>query len=214
MCTTTATISPFTPTPPPYVQADPAAQTILPEETFCIDILVNSDTHTVKTVGFQLTYNGTWFMIDSFTYENLLGSSVLQLGAPSAGDDSGFINYAVSRTDGGADPENGNLVTICFTAKPGTPEATYPLDIHDVILVDGTDAIISGVTLVDGEVTLNPCGNDPDVNDDGKVNVLDMILVGQRWGQTGDPGWIPEDINCDGIINILDMISIGQHWTG
>jgi PKD repeat protein len=213
LCTTTATISPYIPTTPPYVQVNPIHQTISPEETFCVDIMVNSDIHTVTTVGFQLTYNGGYFMVDSFTYEDLLGTSVLEMGTPASGDDSGLINYAVSRTDGGADTENGKVATICFTAKPGAPAGTYPLDLSDVILVDGSEAI-TGVTLVNGEVTLNPCVNDPDVNDDGNVNVLDMILVGQHWGQTGDNGWIPEDINCDGAINIYDMILIGQNWTG
>ena len=53
-----------------------------------------------------------------------------------------------------------------------------------------------------------------DVNQDGHVNVLDMVLVGQHWGETGTPGWIPEDVNEDGVINVLDMVLIGQHWTG
>jgi hypothetical protein len=53
-----------------------------------------------------------------------------------------------------------------------------------------------------------------DVNGDGHVNVLDMIRIGQHWGQTGSVGWIPEDIKKDGVINVLDMIIIGQHWTG
>jgi hypothetical protein len=57
-------------------------------------------------------------------------------------------------------------------------------------------------------------GKTGDVNNDGHVNVLDMILIGQYWGQTGSPGWIPEDVIEDGEINVLDMIIIGQHWTG
>ena len=53
-----------------------------------------------------------------------------------------------------------------------------------------------------------------DVNCDSNINVLDMIRIGQHWGQTGSPGWIPEDVNKDGTVNVLDMIFIGQHWTG
>jgi len=52
-----------------------------------------------------------------------------------------------------------------------------------------------------------------DVNYDGVVNVLDMIRIGQHWGQTGSGGWILEDVNSDGVISVLDMIIIGQHWT-
>ena len=53
-----------------------------------------------------------------------------------------------------------------------------------------------------------------DLNEDGAVNVLDMVLVGQQWGETGSPGWIREDVNEDGTVNVLDMILIGQNWTG
>jgi Putative Ig domain len=53
-----------------------------------------------------------------------------------------------------------------------------------------------------------------DINMDGSINVLDMTLIGQDFGQTGTPGWIREDVNNDGVINILDLLLIGQHWTG
>ena len=53
-----------------------------------------------------------------------------------------------------------------------------------------------------------------DVTGDGYVNVLDVIRVGQHFGETGEPGWIPEDLNKDGVINVLDIIIIGQNWTG
>jgi hypothetical protein len=53
-----------------------------------------------------------------------------------------------------------------------------------------------------------------DVNGDGAVNALDMIRVGQHWGETGVGGWIREDINQDGTVNVLDATLVGQHWTG
>jgi len=53
-----------------------------------------------------------------------------------------------------------------------------------------------------------------DLNGDGRVNVLDMIRVGQHQGESGQPGWIPEDVNQDGTVNVLDMVIIGQNWTG
>lgn len=57
-------------------------------------------------------------------------------------------------------------------------------------------------------------GKTGDVSNDGHVNVLDMILIGQHWGDTGSPRWIPEDVKKDGVINVPDMITIVQHWTG
>lgn len=49
---------------------------------------------------------------------------------------------------------------------------------------------------------------------DQKINILDIINIGQHWGEIGEPCWIPEDVNCDGIINILGIILVAQHWTG
>lgn len=63
-----------------------------------------------------------------------------------------------------------------------------------------------------GSVTV--LSNPGDVNTDGEVNILDLILIGQHWGETGPPCWILADVSCDGVVNILDMILVGQHWTG
>ncbi len=94
-----------------------------------------------------------------------------------------------------------------MTAK--SVEETSPLDLSSVIVgdINGTAVLI---VVNDGTVTITTCIGD--VNGDGNVNVLDMIRVGQQWGKTGTPGWIPEDVNKDGEINVLDMIVIGQHF--
>ncbi len=54
---------------------------------------------------------------------------------------------------------------------------------------------------------------DWDVNEDGSVNMLDIILVGQHFSETGAPGWIREDVNDDGSIDMLDIILVGQHFS-
>ena len=51
-----------------------------------------------------------------------------------------------------------------------------------------------------------------DLNGDGCVNALDVVLVGQRWSEAGGPCWIGEDVNCDGLVSVLDIILIGQHF--
>ena len=219
MCTATAIISPYTPTTPPYIQVSPTAQTSILGDSFCIEILVNSDTHTVRTVAFQLNYNSTWFTVDTFIYEDLLGTSVIPMGVPSPGDNSGFINYAVSRTDGGADQENGKIVTICFSSKTGIPGGTYPLDIHDVILVDGSDDVIGGVTLVDGEVSFfidEQCCSCifGDCDCDCDIDLLDLDSLAQAWDSSVGDGRFRECVDCDGdgYIGIFDLDYFAQHW--
>ena len=49
-----------------------------------------------------------------------------------------------------------------------------------------------------------------DVNQDGVVNVLDMIFVAQNFGQE-PPSDSRADVNKDGQVNILDLIFVAEH---
>ena len=44
-----------------------------------------------------------------------------------------------------------------------------------------------------------------DVNGDGVVNILDLVLVGSRFGQTGGGS---ADVNEDGVVNIVDLVKV------
>jgi hypothetical protein len=86
---------------------------------------------------------------------------------------------------------------------------------------DHPEYILQGVAIAEGKVffgndagylyALGPCP-DWDVNEDGDINILDVVRVGLHWGETGDPGWIREDVNDDGSVDILDVAVIGLHW--
>ena len=49
-----------------------------------------------------------------------------------------------------------------------------------------------------------------DVNRDGQVNILDMVLVARHFGKTV-PTNSEIDMNGDGVINIQDLIIVAQH---
>ena len=49
-----------------------------------------------------------------------------------------------------------------------------------------------------------------DVNRDGEVNILDLILVGQDIGKTGGTN-PPTDVNGDGTHNIQDLVLVASH---
>ncbi len=50
-----------------------------------------------------------------------------------------------------------------------------------------------------------------DVNEDGHVNVLDLVLVGQNIG--GSIAAVPRaDVNGDGSINVLDLVLVAGHF--
>ena len=65
---------------------------------------------------------------------------------------------------------------------------------------------------LDGEIYLKTAevSNPADVNEDGVINVLDMVLVARHFGESVPPN-SEIDINADGIVNILDLILVAQH---
>ena len=53
----------------------------------------------------------------------------------------------------------------------------------------------------------------PDVNGDGRVNVLDIVKIARYWQESSGANY-DLDLNGDGIISIADLVLVGQHWTG
>ena len=60
-------------------------------------------------------------------------------------------------------------------------------------------------TSIEG-IVAQPCPED--VNNDGAVNVLDLIDVLLCFGLPAEPGCVAEDINQDGTVNVLDLIDL------
>jgi hypothetical protein len=46
-----------------------------------------------------------------------------------------------------------------------------------------------------------------DLNGDGHVDVLDVILLSHHFGEA----WAPGDFNVDGFVNVLDFILLATH---
>ena len=49
-----------------------------------------------------------------------------------------------------------------------------------------------------------------DVNQDGEVNILDLVAVASQFNTVGDG--LPEDVNGDGTVNILDLVGVANHF--
>lgn len=130
--------------------------------------------------------------------------AVLQFTLSASDPDSDPLVYSASGLPDGA---SFNTVTRRFSWTPRYNQAgvySVHFAVSDGDLTDTEDVTITVVKLYD----------DWDVNGDSAANVLDMVLVGQHWGQSGLAGWIRADTNEDGTTNVLDIIVIGQHWTG
>ena len=100
----------------------------------------------------------------------------------------------------------GTLLSVTFTAK-AAGQTQLRLDNFQLAAITGKpiDAGPHEVAItVGGEQATG------DVNRDGQVSILDMVLVARHLGKTV-PANSDVDLNGDGIINILDLILVSQN---
>ena len=99
----------------------------------------------------------------------------------------------------------GTLLSVTFKAKAGG-ETQVTLENFEFISI--TDDIIPtvhpNITIIVGEY---PAW---DVNQDGQVNIRDLILVAKDLGADA-PANLRTDVNRDGVINIQDLIIVARH---
>jgi hypothetical protein len=152
-----------------------------------------------------LSDNNSAPVLNAIGNKSVTVGQTLQFTVSATDADDDTLIYSASNLPLGA---TFNSQTGIFSWTPTSSQAgSYPSVLFAVSDGSLTDYEYITITVVESY-------DDWDVNSDGVTNILDIILVGQHWGETGLAGWIRADVNKDGIINVLDMITIGQHWTG
>ena len=100
----------------------------------------------------------------------------------------------------------GTLLSVTFTAKTA---GQTQLKLENFQL-----AAITGMSIPAGPheiiITIERQLATGDVNRDGQVSILDMVLVARHFGKTV-PANSEVDMNGDGVINIQDLIIVAQH---
>ena len=123
---------------------------------------------------------------------------------PIAFNDAVYI--AATSVVGAAAASEGRLATLTFEVVAAR-EST--LKLRNVILSDSAGMPLSVATRdsrIEAVESL-PIG---DVNEDGKVNILDLTLIASNL-RVGTPATPQADVNADGTVNILDMVLVAQH---
>ena len=120
----------------------------------------------------------------------------------AAGKIAGLSSALISK---GGVTGTGTLLSVVFSAKA---DGNSRLALHNFQLGSSTgDIIPAGVSDLIISVESKPKW---DVNADGQVSVLDLILVAQRLGETATAN-SKFDVNDDGVISILDLILVARH---
>ena len=100
----------------------------------------------------------------------------------------------------------GLLLSLTFKVKAG---GKTQLRLNNFKLVDSTGREIPAGPLylslmLKGKLLW-------DVNEDGEISILDLVLISQDFGKT-ETSDSRTDVNSDGKINILDLILVAQHF--
>jgi hypothetical protein len=199
---------PATPAPTPTPEAttvsiSPSTKTVSPGP-FTVNVTVEPEV-PIAGVQFDLSFDPSLVRANNVTEGNLLkqGGANTYFYSGTIDNAAGTITGVASAitTPGETVSTPAVLATIQMTAKSAAGTST--LDFSNVIVGDVNGNAVA-TTVNDGSVTISTAPWD--VNGDGFVNVLDMISVGQHFGETGSPGWIPEDVNRDGVIDVRDML--------
>ena len=174
---------------------DIRAETVFDMAGWQFDIAFDPDileAISVSEGNFLKTGGTTFFQSGSIDNENgkITGLSAARLGA-----------QGVSGT--------GTLLQVTFKAK-SAGEA-------ELVLQNFQFGAVTGENIAAGphqtRVTVEDQLATGDVNRDGQVSILDLILIAQQLGKRASAGSLL-DLNADGIISILDLILVSREISG
>ena len=170
-------------------------------DKFALDLMVEDST---DLAGWQLdiAFNPDVLEAMSVTESSFLskdgGNTFFHEGEidNASGEITGIGGVLISRSGvSGA----GTLLSVTFEAKAA---GEGQLQLHNVKLGSNNRGRIPY------EIIISPIivEKSYDVNGDGEVNILDLTLVSQNFGQTNSQA----DANEDGIVDIFDLIAVAQ----
>ena len=177
-------------------------------DTFTLDLSAE-DVHDLAGWQFDIAFDPAVLKAVEVTEGDFLktkdGSTFFQKG--TIDNATGKIaKLSSALLSGGGVTGTGTLLSIQFSAKAGSETQ---LTLQNVQFGTSTGGLISAgpheVTLVVEEQLATG-----DVNSDGQVSILDMILIAQQLGKKV-PSHSTVDVNGDGTISILDLILVAQH---
>ena len=184
-------------------------QTVSKGSTFSAAINVEDVT---DLAGFQLDILFDPGILETVQIEE--GTLLSDVGStywsePDIDNTTGMITgVACARTGAGGADGSDKIVIITFKA---IDVGEGYVKLRNVMLSNSKGQSIPATSL---DATVTVTQYPPwDVNKDGAVDIFDLVLVGQRFGEDiATPVEPNPDVNGDGTVNIFDFVLVGQHF--
>lgn len=125
------------------------------------------------------------------------------------GDDLPVVDNAILYID----QLTADATTEDFIVKPIVPEVGEKLTLY--ISSNAADAKLISIPMVYSSDVVTPAYTRGDVNDDGSINLVDVLTVLDHYLEvtplTGD-ALLAADVNVDGSANLVDVLAILDHY--
>ena len=152
-----------------------------------------STMEAVEGVSYTLKVTNTGNMMDTVSLES---SAEVGIG--------GIVLGTLSESSLDLEADGSAEVTLMVKGDLLTAPGDYPIT---VTATSKTDSTMSAEIMT--TTTIEPPPTPWDVNDDGIVNIQDLVLVAGQLGESGED--LKGDVNGDGTVNILDLVVVASH---
>jgi hypothetical protein len=225
-----------------YIQA--VSQTVVVgDNDFVVPIRIMCDgAYNITGVSFKLNYpvNSILEVNKSAGNDGVEKGSLFSNGQIAVrANTPGVVEVGLTLTGGYLQSLSGEIALVHFKLNGGVPNTIYTLSFSEQkIALAGVSAIEP--TAINGAITVYPTGGvsvwPGDLNNDGKVDVSDILQIGIFWNLTGpertchppaeEITWQAHsatpwdtlaatyaDANGDGVIDQYDILPIGQNYS-
>ncbi len=158
----------------------------------------------INVAGYQGTVNfdSSALRFVSLEHGTYLSGELLPISTKVENNQISFAQISIDTT---STTKEGTLVTITFDVL----DAKASMLSLSEIIISGLAGAQFQVIIENSEI-LEPPKTPWDVNNDGRVNILDLTFVASHFGGENPP---PEaDVNGDGKVNILDLTLVASHF--
>ncbi len=182
------------------------------------------DKYQLKSVAFTLTFRVVQGAVTTVTGAYLPPTIGLEKRVVKKGENLGIFGQTISKADvfthvhsprefveKTTSKEDGSW-RILFDTSPLKEDDFHVAKALFQAKVDGNvikSSFSQAVSFYVGERITDKVGN-PDLNKDGRVNLIDFSILLFHWGTT-DP---TADLNFDGKVNLADFSILLYNWTG